>query len=626
MGEFDDLKKRIGELEGRMREQQEGAEARDGAGASRERAADRLPDEPDRGALFWFGHHLRRRVFGGLWRWMRRRPFTALLLLLVLAYALVTGRGWYQPGFVFLRRYALLGLAGLLLLGLLWRWFRRARPLGKAASVGVTAGLVAVVVFWGAGMVNYLALYVHYRGLSKVALADLPLTGHERIQPLNAVATLAAQEAMDETEAATLPHYVRRADGRFDFTMAVGPSPAYPLQRLTRDMEEVIAVPATAPAPDFSAANRHDVRFDVGERLLFSKNAYAAAIKRLGPARFFTCSPDEARFIERAPGDWVQVVSFIRWAGVVFPRPVFGGVLVIEPRQPGALSVLERVFLGRGTWYAPEAVRSTPWLAGQNLVPERASRFSAESFRFHRGFLAPFPGYREGDIRIPEHPDDHNAMPYVTWCGFRGASERAADGLYHYFGMEPYETGKQGLNLSLFVPADGAPTVYYVDHARAESGLFGSSAVPVKVRESRKNFDWDQNAAVESRPYIRDVGGERRFFWLTTVVTKDDRAGERFIGGSIPDVTLTDARYRQVVWVDRERVGDPAAWPAQLERELASVWGLPPANAEPIPPPPAADPVPAPADTAAREGAGGAAPSRGGAIPADRRVPDTDAP
>lgn len=603
MSEFDDIRKRIGRLDERLKadaERQAEKEAvrtgeRAGQAASARKAEGRnrgtdgaspkgAPDEPDRGPVYWFFYHLRRRTIGAFGRFMRRRPGWAFLLILVLLYALVTGRGWYQEGVVFVRRYALLGLAGIVVLGLLWRWFRHAKPLGKLGAVLTTAVLTAVVLFWGVSMVNYMALYVHYNSVSKVALADLPISGHERIQPLNAIATLAAQEAMDETESATLPHYIRRADGRFDFSMAVGPSPAYPLQRLTRNVDEVISVPATAPAPDFSAPNRHEVVFDVGEKLLFSKNVYTAAVKRFGWRQFFTHSPDEVRYLDRGEGDWVQVVSLIHWRGIVFPRPAFGGVMVLEPREDGAEGVLKRIFLGMGTWYSPEAVRNTDWLRGQNLVPERVSRFTAESFRFHRGFLAPLPGYREGDIRIPDLPEDQNAMPFVTWFRFDGASERAQPGLYHYFGMEPYEATKQGLNLSLFVPGDGEETVYFLDHHLAESGYFGSSAVPVKVRESRKNFDWNNNAAVESRPYIREVAGERRFFWLTTVVTKDDREGERFIGGSIPDLTLTDARHRQVVWIDRSKVADPETWKAQLQEELGAIWGIAPADAPATPP------------------------------------------
>ena len=67
------------------------------------------------------------------------------------------------------------------------------------------------------------------------------------------------------------------------------------------------------------------------------------------------------------------------------------------------------------------------------------------------------------------------------------------------------------------------------------------------------------------------IRGQRRFFWLTTVVTfKEAEGGSRFIAGSIPDVVLTDAEYNTPVWVNPR---EPDGWVSQVEGELARVWG-----------------------------------------------------
>jgi len=530
---------------------------------------------PERSRLYWFFFHLRRRTVGALWQWTRRNPLLGGITYVVLLALLYAFRASYQPAFLFLRKYFVLALAIGVLLYLLHRVYRRAKTTGKIMVVLTTAALAAGVWFWGAPMVNYLASYYHYRSLNKVELAELPLTGHERIQPLNSVATMADQEALNETQSASSPDFIRRADGRFDFSMAVGPSPDYPLQRLTRPVDQIISVSATSPAPDFSADNRYAVHFDVGEQLLFGRNVRGVAIRKFSLGQYLSCQPDQVRFMEDDQGRWVQVVSLVRWKGFLFPRPVFGGVLVMDQRTPGPGAMAERIFLGRGRYYSPQALASIGWLKGQNLLPERASRFTAQSFRFHRGFLAPFPGYHEGDVRIPQLPDDLNGMPYVTWFNFDGVAANAENGLYDYYGLEPFLVGKSGLNLSLFLPGDGSPEVFFMDHSRLESGLFGSSAVPVKVRESRKEYDWSASAAVESRPFIRDIGDKRRFFWLTTVVTRSDAGSKGFVGGSMPDITLTDALGRQVVWVDRQQIADTRLWEQQIIREIGANWGLP---------------------------------------------------
>lgn len=581
MSEFDDIRKRIGKLDERLQERAgdrsapvpsaEGAFSTQGRGEG-DPAGD-TGNRSDHGPLYWFFYHTRRRIFGGYWRFVRRRPLLGFVLTLLILALVFSGRAWLQPGALFIRKYFVVGLAVFVVLLLLISVFRRSRWPGKVTVVLLAAGLSAGIWFWGAPMVNYLALYYHFRSLDKVELAELPLTGNERVQPINSITTLASQEVLNETESASIPDFVRRADGRYDFSMAIGPSPDYPLQRLTRNLDQVISVSATSPAPDFSASNRHDVQFDVGEQLLFSKNTFGAAIKRFSLWQYLSYQPDQVRFMEDANGEWVQVVSLVRWKGFLFPRPVFGGVLVMEQVRLEPGDKIRRVFLGRGRFVQPGAIPSEDWLEGQNLMPERASRFTAESFRFQRGFLAPFPGYHEGDIRIPDLPDDQNSMPFVTWFNFEGTAAGARSGLYDYFGLEPYLEGKSGLNLSLFIPGDGAPKVYYLDHSRQESGLFGSSAVAVKVRESRKEYDWSASAAVESRPFIRDLAGKRRMFWLTTVVTKGDQSGKTFVSGSMPDITLTDALGRQVVWVSRENISDTRRWEEQILREIGPNWG-----------------------------------------------------
>ena len=66
--------------------------------------------------------------------------------------------------------------------------------------------------------------------------------------------------------------------------------------------------------------------------------------------------------------------------------------------------------------------------------------------------------------------------------------------------------------MSLFIPADGIGTISIIDHAERKDAYIGSSAVGFKVKESRKNYDWDLNLPAETRPFIRDLNGEQRLF------------------------------------------------------------------------------------------------------------------
>jgi len=443
---------------------------------------------------------------------------------------------------------------------------------GRIILLLVFLALVVSSYFWGAGIYEYVGLYVHYKQLNKIELKQLPVTHHERIQPLNSIRTLVKQEALAETEEATEPSFVRRSDGSYGFNMCIGPSPEYTAQRLTKNMYQVISVSGTTPSPSFAAKNRHDVNFEVGEFLLLSQNTDNAVIKRFNFLQYFSFEPAEVTYLQNDNGEWVQVVSLVKWKGFLIPRPVFGGVMVIRQSEHSFINSLKRIFIGDGQMIPAVKVREHNYLRGQDLLPVRAARFVAESFRFQAGLLAPLPGYHEGDIRIPDLPEDQNQQPFVAFFDFSSVDPGVESSLYNYFGLEPYQESKKGLNTSIFLPGDGRNEVYFIDHAKNRDALIGSSAVPSRIVESRKEYDWNKSHPAESRPYIRELNGHTRFFWLSTVVTMIDTASKDFIGGSIPDVTITDGHFGQVVWINRNNLGDPLLWNQQIEQELKIFW------------------------------------------------------
>ena len=62
------------------------------------------------------------------------------------------------------------------------------------------------------------------------------------------------------------------------------------------------------------------------------------------------------------------------------------------------------------------------------------------------------------------------------------------------------------------------------------------------------------------------IDGQRKFFWLSTVITKVDKEGKEFIGGTVPELTLTNALTSEVFWVERENLKDESLW---LKRYVA---------------------------------------------------------
>ena len=409
--------------------------------------------------------------------------------------------------------------------------------------------------------------YNVFNNLNRFEIVELPLTQNERIQPLRNIFSM-ANESVGETKDVSLPHLVR-VDGNNQWTMAIQPTEKYYWQGLKDNTEEVFSVSSTTPFPRFSSENRIPVTFSIGESLKFSRNTYNAVVQRLNPWMLFNYEPSDTYYMKNDKGAWVQVVSLIKWKGFFFPYPTFGGVMVVENGEHNFTDYLERITIGKGTFIAPEEMKNYEYLKRQNTLAEKVSRIQAESLKFLGGFSDPLPWNMKSAVKIPLAPKDQNQQPYVTDFDFSDTKVGAYSGLYHWFGLEPIGDERTSLSYSVFIPADGTDRLYYYDHASKKQGYAGVSAMPLKVQESKKEYDWNANAPVEFRPYIKNIAGKKRMFFLGTVSTISSDNPEQFDGAATPDLALVDSEYRDVVWINAKK---PSTWNEEVYKQLNEAW------------------------------------------------------
>ncbi|NRD20218.1 hypothetical protein HNV08_09170 [Winogradskyella eckloniae] len=492
--------------------------------------------------------------------------FVVLLLLVLLFFF----RDDYQPVLLFLRKYIFVILISVLVLFFGLRKFR------KSASTGGRLGILALLIIffgllygvgWHLKMYDYMKTYNVFNSLNKVEINELPLTQNERIQPLRNIFSM-ANESVGETKDVSLPHLVRIGTEN-KWTMAIQPSEKYVMQQMSDNTEEVFAVSSTTPFPRFSNENRIDVTFSIGESLKFSRNTYNAVVQRFNPWMLFNHEPSDTFYMKNDNDQWVQVVSLIKWKGFFFPYPTFGGVMIIENGEHDFDDYLERITIGKGTYVCPEDIKNYPFLTKQNTLSEKVSQLEAESLKFLGGFSDPLPWNMETAVKIPLMPKDQNQQPYVTDFDFAGSNSDAFSGLYHWFGLEPVGDERTSLSYSVFIPADGTDKLYYYDHASKKQGYAGVSAMPLKVKESRKEYDWSANTPVEFRPYIKDIAGRKRMFFLGTVSSISEKNAQQFDGSATPDLVLIDSEYRDVIWID---VKHPSTWDEEVYNQLNEAW------------------------------------------------------
>ncbi|ULC58335.1 hypothetical protein MBM09_10420 [Flaviramulus sp. BrNp1-15] len=503
------------------------------------------------------------------WNKGKKQKTITIIVALILLIALFVLRDDYQPALLFIRKYIFIILLSAIVLFFGLRKFR------GSASTGGRLGILALLLIffgilyavgWHFKMYDYMKTYNVFNNLNRVEINELPLTQNERIQPLRNVFSM-ANESVGETKDVSLPHLVRIGSEN-KWTMAIQPTEKYMWQGMTDNTEEVFAVSSTTPFPRFSSENRIPVTFSIGESLKFSRNTYNAVVQRFNFFQLFTMEPSDTYYMKNDTGQWVEVVSLIKWKGFLFPYPTFGGVMVIDSGEHDFNDYIERILIGKGTYISPEKMKNYPYLIGQNTLAEKVSRLQAESLKFLGGFSDPLPWNMETAVKIPDLPDDQNQQPFVTDFDFSDTSTGAYSGLYHWFGLEPVGDERTSLTYSVFIPADGSDKLYYYDHALKKQGYAGVSAMPLKVIESRKEFDWSVNKPVEFRPYIKDIAGRKRLFFLGTISAIRE-GSDNFDGSATPDLALIDSEYRDVVWID---VKHPSQWDKTVYDQLNEAW------------------------------------------------------
>lgn len=503
------------------------------------------------------------------WNKGAKSKLKIIILVIILGLTLFILRDDIQPYFLFVRKYIFIILLVVLLLYLFIRKIRNSETgFGRIISFMLMLLIFGIIYFVGAktGMYGYMQKYNIFRNLDLTEITKMPRTRNERIQPWNNIRTM-AYESIEETEEISEPQLVRIGDTN-RWTMVVQPAKEYIWQRVSDEIEEIFTVPSTSAFPRFAGENRQSVIFSIGESLSFSRNTYNAVVQRFNPWRYINYEPSEVFFMKNDENQWVQVVSLIKWKGFFFPYPTFGGVMIIDNGKHTTRDYFERLLIGKGKFVSPIEMKNYPYLQKQNTLAEKISRLQAESLMFLGGFTDPLPWNMHTSVKIPDLQDDQNQQPFVTDFDFSAVDQKAYTGLYHWFGLEPIGDKRTSLSYSVFIPSDGSPHMMYYNHVKNKDGFAGVSAMPLKVMESKKQYDWNLNKPVEFRPYIRDIAGKRRMFVLSTIaaIRKESR---QFDGSATPDLALVDMEYRDVIWVD---VKHPQEWDNTIFKQLGSVW------------------------------------------------------
>ncbi len=509
--------------------------------------------------------------------WFRKRSIvtqgTLVLIMIWLVLLIFAERSAYGVLLLKLRIYT---LAWIIFGGLIWvayKYFWKRLTPKKKVRWGIGLGiflLLDIFVFkltpWG--MYDYASSYYRYQTIQKVYLDELPETDHEAIQPRIIVYT-AANQQLQGTNTVSKPFLVRD-DSTYQWTLVVEPNTFK--GRFSRNVSTVYSVPAENQTISFSGRNQSEVSFNVAERLYLGRQAHTATMRKLSFFQLFSYEVGIPRFMKDDDGEWVEVVPLIKWKGILFPQPVFGGVNVIRQNHRHDIgNTFRRFLLGEGTIYTPKQMKKFRYLQNQNLMPEEVTLSIARSFRFQKGFWAPMPWNHNNDTRIPKVEEDGmDEQPMTVFFKMSHVAE-AKDMLYEYVGLETYDESKNGLLTSIFIPSDGEMVVYTYHYDSRKDEVVGATAIPSRVKSKFPTIDWDHSKVSAIRPYIKLINDTIRSCWRATVVTRDKDGGGWYSPAN-SNIALVDPIADRIVMVEAAK---PQTWLAAITADTSTVSKVP---------------------------------------------------
>lgn len=304
------------------------------------------------GRMYWAYRHTSEWLMDAL----RHHRSLLVKILCALIIAMWFTRVMIHPYMIILRTHIALILIMAALCAITWIAVRRRSWIAKTtALVGAGVLILLIVSDTGRDFHRFMSLWWQYKELNVVDISELFESDDERYYPRHAIYSRAVEIMQENHQMPTIPAVVRTR-GQNYWTMAIEPEPF--LLRLFGEVNQLISIPVNTVAPDFS--HKIPVQFDVSPNLILSHNTHGAVIRRFG-WRYFSYEPSDVIFVKDDEGEFIQVISLIRWRGFIFPRQEFGGVVIISQRKDTSIlqkitSTIERIIIGRGTWIRPNDI------------------------------------------------------------------------------------------------------------------------------------------------------------------------------------------------------------------------------------------------------------------------------
>lgn len=494
----------------------------------------------------WFLNKLNNKLIN-LKNWLISKKYLFITLFVLVISSLYLTRAFYYHKIDFIRQYLPNTLSFAILFSLIILFLilikKKKFVIVNYILLIVTSILLIFNFFFNKEIFDYLNSRSALNNLVIKELEYLPKTSKERIYPLETIVKIARDKI--NSSSYTVEHFEIVYNKENDDLYFNGEkSPIGNINKLT-NVTGLVSINATKDQIDMKEL---EIEFNYGRKLKWFNSLDYILPKMLSLPDFFDKTIDNnVRLIQTKDG-WVQVVGVTNWEGIFTVYPQFAGVFVIRQKSPDYNHVTflntdlfvpidnpEIVFL------TPEEIAKTDYLKGQNLVPEEITKFYANIWSYKNGLWNLFVGKK--DLTKPIE-----TMNVVYFEDVK-TKEETKKGIFQFYPLEPLGENSSLSDILLFDTSGIAKeiVVYNYNSNKNKVNILGPSRIMKTIKDSDKHIDWGNFTIVETRPFIKDINGERKFFYFNTVIAKE-------LSSSKPTIAVADPNNLDVFWFNGNNI------------------------------------------------------------------------
>jgi hypothetical protein len=251
-----------------------------------------------------------------------------------------------------------------------------------------------------------------------------------------------------------------------------------------------------------------DKQFTYAEGIGIFDNLYY----RLPLKKYFVNYSQEPIYLKDDQNNWITVVPYITYRGLIFRVPQWGGVMVISPD-------------GTIEDYSPEAAQSLSYLKGNRIYPKEVTEYYAQSFAYRNGLFNKWFLHKD-QTEVVHLPSGEVILHVATKEGYK-----------QMVVAEPYGRAYGIYRIFFYDASTGKAEVISYDQ---NSQLTGPIVATDYIKKEFPTYDWSAFSLAEPRPVTIDG----TLHWLLSIVPNDS-AG---IAGTV----LLNAQTNKVVKIETE--------------------------------------------------------------------------